>query len=187
MKQTAAKVAESLNGKEYPLRLCREDQELLKANGLVVVTGNSDDLISFYGAIYDEAGVYDGGEVLIDNLGVVDREENASRLESTRVINAIWCGTDAEGNEVTWSYNTDIKHETFNIVEDGGVYCVGMVFRLDDLKPSLSQDDLKKHLAEHMREAEVMAYEYFKNCEVGEERVKAGLAYENIRNALRVG
>ena len=32
-----------------------------------------------------------------------------------------------------WSYETDIPHETFNIYEDGEVWCVGIVFSVEDL------------------------------------------------------
>ncbi|MDN3394595.1 MULTISPECIES: hypothetical protein [unclassified Pseudoalteromonas] len=48
------------------------------------------------------------------------------------------------------------------------------------------QVERKKELLKLMREAEKLAYEYFKNCEVGEERVAAGLVYENIRTATMV-
>ena len=37
-----------------------------------------------------------------------------------------------------------------------------------------------------LRKAEQLAHEYFKNCEVGDERIKAGEIYNNIRNAARV-
>lgn len=199
--KTASEVAASLDGAGYPLRLCREDQELLSANGLVVVIGNSDDIISFYGAIDDESGVYNGGNVLLDKDGLLESEEQFfegrpsaaqatqyhERIQAAKKIKAKWC----EGGLIPWTYETDIKHETFKIMDEGSVYCVGLVFHVDDLNGlsdfDAKQAGFKKRLAEHMREAEAIAYEYFKNCEVGPEREKAALVYENIRTALRVG
>jgi hypothetical protein len=45
---------------------------------------------------------------------------------------------------------------------------------------------LKAVRNEAMRVAERAAYDYFKECDLGEERVKAGDIYENIRTAGRV-
>ena len=36
-------------------------------------------------------------------------------------------------SNVSWSYLTDIPHKTFDIMEDGEIYCRGIVFSLDDL------------------------------------------------------
>lgn len=46
--------------------------------------------------------------------------------------------------------------------------------------------ELKRKRDVLMREAEQAAYEYFKECEVGEEREKAHDVYENLRTAGRV-
>ena len=34
---------------------------------------------------------------------------------------------------VSWTFETDIPHETFNIYENGELFCVGIVFRMEDL------------------------------------------------------
>ena len=50
-------------------------------------------------------------------------------------IDARWCeGTDEEWNQATWSYETDIPHETFKIWEDGELFCIGLVFSIEDIQ-----------------------------------------------------
>jgi len=51
---------------------------------------------------------------------------------------------------------------------------------------SLEQISRKNHILELMREAEELAYVYFQNCDLGEERIAAGQVYENIRTATMV-
>lgn len=56
--------ADTLDGKEYSGYYFLSDYEkaIAKENGFVVVTGASDDLIEFEGAIEDEGSCYEGGE-----------------------------------------------------------------------------------------------------------------------------
>lgn len=95
-----------------------------KENGLVVVFGASDDLMEFSGAIEDEADCYDGGIVCFDKLGVINEDEFARNS-----IKAFWCI-----DNVPWLYETEIPHESFMVMEDGEVYCIGIVFSIKDLK-----------------------------------------------------
>ena len=46
------------------------------------------------------------------------------------MITAVWCDPESGAS---WSYKTDIPHETFNIYEDGELFCIGIVFSIDDL------------------------------------------------------
>ena len=57
--------AKSISGKErgYP-QFTKEEIGIAKENGFVIVYGESDDLIEFRGAIDDEGGCFDGGEVI---------------------------------------------------------------------------------------------------------------------------
>ena len=100
--------------------------------GLVIVSGASDDLMEFDGAINDEGGCFDGGKVYFDRNGV---SQDGSELANC--IEALWCDNsalDEKGNVITWAYKTDIPHETFMIYEDGEPYCRGIVFELSDVK-----------------------------------------------------
>jgi hypothetical protein len=138
----AKELAEKLTGMEYPVRIPKELVAEAKANGLVIVYGASDDLMEFEGAIYDEVGVYDGGTERITPAGVkqswenldhddIDAMRNWFATENTgKEIEALWC---KEGN-YSFTFKTDIPHETFEVVEDGQPYCRGIVFSLADLE-----------------------------------------------------
>lgn len=52
-------------------------------------------------------------------------------LKGCRVIEAVWCPDEPD---CSWAYKTDIPHVTFDVVEDGELYCRGIVFRLADAK-----------------------------------------------------
>ena len=138
----AKELAAKLNGREYCREITDEEVRQAKEAGLVVVFGASDDLIEFRGAIRDEGDCYDGGTVLIDTKGVLPSWDEASESEESaqeyferkakaRTITALW----AKVPGYTWTYKTDIPHETFEIVEDGEPYCRGIVFNIGDISP----------------------------------------------------
>lgn len=135
----AKELAAKLNGMQYPLRLSKELTDAAKAAGLVIVYGASDDLMEFEGAIYDEVGCYDGGTAYVDSKGLLpDRDsieddgelkDYFARQPNAKPIEALWCAED----EYSWTYKTDIPHETFEVLEDGEPpYCRGIVFALAD-------------------------------------------------------
>ena len=125
--------AAMLNGKEYRYpQFAREEIQIAKDNGFVIVYGASDDLMEFDGAIADEGGCFDGGKVYFDKNGV-----SQDGTERANMIEALWCDEDIKdenGELITWTYKTDIPHETFMIYEDDESYCRGIVFSLNDLK-----------------------------------------------------
>lgn len=133
-------LAAQLDGIQYPVRIPKTITDAAKAAGLVIVYGASDDLMEFEGAIYDELGCYDGGTAYVDGKGLLpDREsidddddlkDYFARQPSAKPIDAIWC---KEG-DYSWTYRTDIPHETFEVLEDGEPpYCRGIVFALADV------------------------------------------------------
>lgn len=125
---TKKELAEKLNGREYGDSFSDVLEEA-KASGLVIVTGASDDLMEFEGALRDEGNCYDGGPVYFDKNGV-----SLDGTKRDNVIEAVWDdGTNADGVPATWTYKTDIPHEEFNIWEDGELYCVGIVFSIEDI------------------------------------------------------
>ena len=132
----AKEIAEMLDGGEYCDEVSVHDVKYAKDNGAVIVFGASDDLIEFRGAIDDEAGCYGGGLVYFNRSGELrskchdldcpyfdEIKEKASKIE------AVW---GAEG--YSWTYETDIPHETFEILERGIKYCRGIVFLIEDVK-----------------------------------------------------
>lgn len=137
---TKEELAAQLNGREYCEEITKDEAAAAKAAGLVVVFGASDDLMEFRGAIYDEFDCYDGGEVLVDAQGMLDRSQIdddddeaiadfVSRKKSARAIEAVWCGEGA----YSWAYKTEIPHSTFEVLDDCEPYCRGIVFALADL------------------------------------------------------
>lgn len=137
---TAQDLATKLDESEYPFRVTPLVRGIAVAEGLLVVYGASDDLIEFDGAWTDEAGVYDGGTILIDREGILEDFGNVEheveacekwlrRSKASASIEALWCKEEG----YSWTYKTDIPHATFNVVEDGEMYCRGMVIALVDL------------------------------------------------------
>ena len=82
------KFKELLNGVQYreiPEEVIKEAER----NGIVIVSGASDDLCELEGAVYDEFGCYDGGTAYIDEEG---RLYNQKRTEQAfKYITAKWC------------------------------------------------------------------------------------------------
>lgn len=118
--------AQMINGKQYGYpQFTKEELQIAKDNGFVIVYGASDDLMEFDGAIQDEGGCYDGGTVWFDR----NRVYNGTVTAGDRCIEALWCKED----DITWTYKTDIPHETFMIYEGDEAYCRGIVFSINDL------------------------------------------------------
>jgi len=131
-------IAEMLDGIEYAEDIRPDIIEYAKKNGAVIVFGASDDLMEFRGAIDDEADCYEGKTIYFNRSGelrsLCDDEDcpyfALMREKASNKIKAIW---DSEG--YSWTYETDIPHETFEILEDGEKYCRGIVFSVDALDP----------------------------------------------------
>jgi hypothetical protein len=142
---TPAEFAARITNREYRSELTKEESALAKVHGLVVVFGYSDDNVEFEGAIRDEIGAWDGTTVRVDAEGVipdfeqVDKDNKAEMKEWFRrdglrsfLIQAVWDAPD----EPTWTFKTAIPHSTFDVMEDGEVFCRGIVFSLDELRAS---------------------------------------------------
>ncbi len=104
-----------------------------KEHGIVIVWGESDDLIEFRGAIYDECDCYAGGDFYINQDGLFEDNCDCKYAKQAKEkyvkLSATWCGEDTDWS---WSYKIDIPHETFEIMDDDEKYCKGIVFYLKD-------------------------------------------------------
>lgn len=166
MKPMSAKeLARQLTGISCPVEIPNELYEQARAAGLVIVYGYDDDLMEFEGAIDGELGCRGGRIVWVDSAGLVpdsediDKHDKAALLDclmrksSSRSIEAMW--RDEEG--YSWTYSTNIPHETFEVVEDGSPYCRGIVFSLADASPgsadSSGYEQLKRDLFDVLRPA----------------------------------
>lgn len=45
-------------------------------------------------------------------------------------ITAVW---NDDMSKAAWTFETEIPHETFNVCENGELFCVGIVLSVDDL------------------------------------------------------
>lgn len=128
--------AKSISGRErqHSQLFTKEEIRKAKENGFVIVCGASDDLMELRGAIDDEVDCYGGGRVCITKMGVFSAYR---QTYGNSWIDANWCDEDARdesNNIITWTYETDIPHETFMIYEDGEPFCRGIVFDIKDVK-----------------------------------------------------
>ena len=132
----AKDLAAKLDGTEYPMRVDKETSDAARAAGLVIVYGASDDLMEFEGAIREELDCYGGGTAYLNETGLLVNECDCDECphfrkikEGAMQIKALWCKV----GEYSWAYETDLPHETFEVVEDGEKYCQGLVFALADV------------------------------------------------------
>lgn len=137
-------MANRLNGRQYRSETTRDDLQIAKEHGLVIVHGASDDLVELGGAIRDELGVYNGGSFFVTPRGILgnfdqlcDNKDEAGlevyfreKAQSQEVF-AVWC---PEEPKAAWAYETKIPHATFDVMEDGELYCRGIVFALADVR-----------------------------------------------------
>ncbi len=136
---TAKEFSEMLSDREYGMEIAKDEERQAADAGLVVVYGYSDDNVELRGAIDSEVGAWDGTTIRLTKAGVLqepacDSAENcncpyfAAAKNAAKTIEAVW---GAGG--VSWTFKTDIPHETFNIYEGGELFCVGIVFSVEDL------------------------------------------------------
>ena len=101
---TKEQLAAKLNGREYGREITHEEADEARQSGLLVLFGASDDLVELRGKIDAE------GELLH--------------------IDACWC---KEKGGPSWTFETEAPHATFEIPEDGEVFCRGIVIDVKEL------------------------------------------------------
>ena len=136
---TLLEFAESLQDRDALSLMTEEETNLAKEKGYVLVSGWSDDLMEFDGAIEDEASVYGGGVVRFDINGVLpdvddldedELEEWLKRKKTSRTITANRC----EKEPYSWSYDTEIPHEKISLKKEGDdFYCEAILFDLNSI------------------------------------------------------
>lgn len=132
MKVTKEHLAARMNGCEYGLEADSSTIKDAQESGLVIVYGYSDDNMEFEGAIHDEVGCYNGGKAFVSKSREVYADDGCVPEEAkNNFIEAVWCDPE---RDAAWSYKTAIPHETFDIYEDGELFCIGIVFSMEDLK-----------------------------------------------------
>lgn len=147
---TRKEMATMLDKRRYGEEMSKADQNAAAFAGLVVAFGGSDDNLEFRGAINDEVGAYQGTTVQIDTEGLLPKFEeltidNQDLTSHNKDAFRDYFRREGKGVDLTikwnevdgpfWTFETEIPHETFDIMEDQGVFCRGIVFRLADAKP----------------------------------------------------
>lgn len=148
---TAVHLAAALNGIGYDDGISVAVEAQAKSSGLIIVFGASDDLLELRGAIHDEIGCHGTKTFKIGLHGVlkrwdeVDHDDEAeceayfkTKGSATKQLTAVWCPKDLK---CSWAYKLDAPHVTFDIMEDGELYCRGIVFSVADLAASTAPGD----------------------------------------------
>lgn len=112
---TVEEFAARLDGRQYGNEITEDEAILARDLDFLVVFGASDDLAELRGAI--------NGEYVCFGGGVLKRGEG--RLLP---IKAVWCPDD---RDCSWVYVTELPHAEFKIMEEGEVYCYGIVCALN--------------------------------------------------------
>lgn len=146
---TKEEFAAKIDGNNYRNELTRELEGEADIHGLIVIYGSSDDLMELRGALNEEIGAWDGGIAKIyltsnGDLRVVNEEdfyEFSSTLDGAGLpgvksveVEALW---DPEELECSWLIKTELPHAAFDILEDGELYCRGIVLDVKDIKSAL--------------------------------------------------
>ena len=133
---TAQEFADYLNKDKKRETVTCEECNLAYESGLVMVYGFSDDLMEFEGSICDEVGCWNGGIAYLDESGVwvneCEDDDCPYAMRERAKCKAIWAIWHDEGNPC-WTYETDIPHATFDIYDDGELWCEGIVFAMSSL------------------------------------------------------
>ena len=140
-------LAQLLNGRQYGEEMIYEEHLQVKEDGLLVCFGYSDDLLELRGIVFNGVGIYGGGSIFLykdkDHKIAILEESNYDEikeiLEGYNIdfilpkipIKIQWC---PEELDCSWLITTDIPHATFDIYNDGELYCRGIVLELTDIE-----------------------------------------------------
>jgi len=138
---TAKELAGRLNGRQYGNEITKEEVAEAKQNNLVVCFGYSDDITEFRGIIDDEFGSWEGAtnkffwnkkKNRYNPILEMDDQENLLQQgwtppETAFSVISEWCPPDVN---TSWRITTSVPYESFNIYEDGDLYCIGCVFEI---------------------------------------------------------
>jgi hypothetical protein len=143
---TKEELATRLDGRECGREVADHEMGAIKAAGLVVLYGASDDLLELRGVIYDELGAYHGRTAIlfpykntveaIDADCIRDLEEARQQVaaEDSRdrgnLVHARWCAKDYEG---PWFIESPLPYAPFHILHKGRRYCRGIVLDVNEL------------------------------------------------------
>ena len=135
-------LAAKLDGRETGNETTKELEAEAKEKGFIIVFGYSDDCTEFRGAMFEESS---GGTTYFSKSGKIFDEGALNAIDKlvadgtmarphVNQIEAVWGKEMPDGRKPSWHYKLTMPHAEFRILEDGELYCVGVVFRKSDLK-----------------------------------------------------
>lgn len=134
---TAERLANKLDG---CTDISKDDALLARDNGLVIVYGYSDNNIELEGAIREEIGAYDGGEVLFakgDVLLDCDNPcEHCANEDLKNIAQKITAHWNKDGYSWVMEADDSINEFLFDMREsndDDTYFCKGLVFNIKDI------------------------------------------------------
>lgn len=146
---TKEELAAKITGREYPFEITREEKAAARAVGLVVIHGDSDDLLEFRGALEEELGAWNGTSVTVTMGGkIVEHCEHDGECpyfkfwlehQQTFTVKAKWCPKEPK---CSWLITATVPGAAFDIIEDGQLYCRGLVIDLAEVKKALEDRHL---------------------------------------------
>lgn len=147
---TRDEAAARINGREYLQEITKGLAAEMKASGLVAIFGSSDDLLEFAGAISEEVGAYSGALVHISPKGNVIPDDS----DIPESVGSIWVEATRSPNgiEASWLITSEAAGSPFDIMEDGELFCRGLVI-------DLGETFAAHHKAEAIRKAAPDLYE----------------------------
>lgn len=135
---TTQEFADRLDGREYGNEITDYEHEQAKAAGFIVAFGYSDDNLELRGVAYDEVGAWNGTTAKVTSRGKVFTDEEAE--EADKLIKSGWTPPKGHASLITikaewspkepkasWLITTDAPHSTFDIFEEGELFCRGVV------------------------------------------------------------
>jgi hypothetical protein len=142
---TIEQFARLLDGREYGEEITEEEDEIAAMSRLFVFFGYSDDNLAMRGVFNDELTAYDGTEFIIAQTlnppywSVVSDEMKVTlgAFIPFKAFNvkASWNPDDLG---ISWLITTDVPHATFDIFEDGDLFCRGIVVAESDVLEHLN-------------------------------------------------
>lgn len=148
---TKEQFAKILDGRQYREEMTSVEEKLAESHGLLVCFAASDDLLELRGIIYDEFGAYNSGSVMLlknkgGKIGAISEDDynelceffDDKDLEFSRKEVKITAKWSPKELDCSWLIETDLPAATFDIMEDGELYCRGLVIEKSDIEFELT-------------------------------------------------
>lgn len=143
---TAEQFARLLDGREYGEEITKEEEAIATESRLFVFFGYGEDRVELHGTINDIIDAREGTEVCIAKTlrtpywGIINEEMKAIAGNLVKnfknfIVTIDWC---PENLDCSWLITTDIPSFSFDIMEDGDLFCQGIVVAESDVLEHLN-------------------------------------------------